>query len=130
MARAERHRADHVEAGDELPRRNQADPVAETGAHERIVHEEPRLPRGSPSEFENWGRRARPTLAAVDGDEIGREPGDNHRLHDGEEPRAATHAELESDRLPAGELPQAGNEAKQPGRVVEGRSAWGGERTV
>ena len=59
-------------------------------------------------------RRAGAALHAVDDDEVGIDPGLDHRLTDGaqELPRGAD-AELESDRLAACERPQPRDERRQ-----------------
>ena len=78
---------------------------------------------GKPMELENSQRRRPGTaLAAVDGDEVRRDAGLHHRLADGEELARLADAELEADRLAAGELAQLRDERAAVPSGVE--NAW------
>ena len=71
-------------------------------------------------------RRAGAALGAVDHDEVGHDAGLQHRLDDGEEFPRMADAELEADRLAAGELAQLGDEMHHLDR--RRKAPWRGRR--
>ena len=100
------------------------------GADERVLHHQQALDqRRAHRVGELQRRRPGAALAAVDDDEVGVDPGLEHRLDDRHELLRVADADLEADRLAARELAQLRDErASSPGgsRTPCGRS---GEKT-
>mmetsp|Transcript_13404 Transcript_13404/g.34050 ORF Transcript_13404/g.34050 Transcript_13404/m.34050 type:complete len:395 (+) Transcript_13404:468-1652(+) len=114
--------ADHGKAGEDLARGDEFDVAAEARAEEDVVHKGEPVLHGEPHVVAELGRRrAGPALGAVDGDEVGRDTGLNHRAHDRRKLHLLPDAQLEPHGLPAGQLPQLPNKPAQPARVAERR---------
>ena len=76
-----------------------------------------------------WGR-AGSALGAVDDDEVRGDAGGEHALADGQELGAGAHAELEADRLAAGEPAQRRDERHHLAVGVPNAVCAGGDTTV
>ena len=104
----ERHRPGHRRGGDQLAAGADLHPVADAGADEDVLHEHA-APRSSGraervGELQRGGAGA--ALAAVDDDEVRVDVGREHGLDDGHELDRVADADLEADRLAAGQLTQ------------------------
>jgi hypothetical protein len=120
---AEREHAGDVEGADDLATGADADALAQARAHQRVVHEQQALAHRHADVIGELERRgAGATLGPVDHDEVGRDAGLEHRLDDGHELPRMADAELEADRLAAGELAQRATNCSRP--RGESKALW------
>ena len=122
----QRHDARHVEARDDLACTAQPDVAAQVGTDQCGIDEgQPVAQRHADVVHELEGSCTRAALLAVDHDEVGLEPGLEHRLDDAEELPRMADAQLEANRLAAGERAQPVEELQQSLRAGEGGVAGG-----
>ena len=126
---AKREVAGDVERGGHLACGADANPFAQVGAHQRVVHQQQRLAQRCPDVVHEFHRcRTRAAFAAIDDDEIRRDAGLEHRLGDAEEFPGMTDGQLEPGGLAARQFAQPLDElqhldGRRERRVTCGRDA-------
>ncbi len=118
--RSERQQARDIESGHHPPARAQADGLSQSRPLQAVVGEHQTFSQRRADvvdEFER--RRAGAALRPVDNDEVGTNPGLQHGLAERHEFPGVADAELEADRLAAGQLAQLRDEVHHLERGAE-----------
>mmetsp|Transcript_3185 Transcript_3185/g.11340 ORF Transcript_3185/g.11340 Transcript_3185/m.11340 type:complete len:591 (+) Transcript_3185:387-2159(+) len=121
---ARRQHAHERKARVHLARDDELDLVAQVAADEHRVDEpQPVARRHAETVLELGRRRAGPTLAAIDGDEVGDGAAVDHRVAERRKLLGSADAHLEADGFAARELAQLRDELHEPRRRGEGAVA-------